>query len=87
MLYISEYYIPLYIFGLFCHICISYLSPIRLWPKPRKKYKFGKRAIPLRKSSPDSKTDFSEKSLLGIWTLILSRYDIILNIEHIIFSA
>ena len=40
------------------------------------KLQFQKRAIPLKDSSPDSKADFSEKSLLGVWALILGRYDI-----------
>ena len=34
----------------------------------------------LKNCSPGSKADFSEKSKFGIWKLILSRYDIILNI-------
>ena len=37
-------------------------------------------------SSPDSKADFSEKSLFGIWKLILGRYDIMLHIQHIILN-
>ena len=41
-------------------------------------YKFEKKAISLKNSSPDSKADFPEKPLLGVWRFISSRYDIIL---------
>ena len=46
----------------------------------QKNDKFQKRAISFKNSSPDLKADFSEKSLFGISRLILSRYDVILNI-------
>ena len=42
------------------------------------KWQVRKRAISLKNSSLDSEADFSEKSLLGIWRLILSRCDIVL---------
>ncbi len=45
-----------------------------------------KRAISLKNSSPDLKADLGEKSLLGIWDIILSRRDIILHIEHVILD-
>ena len=35
-----------------------------------------KHAISLKNSSPDSKADFSEKFVFGIWRLIFGRYDI-----------
>ena len=39
--------------------------------------KFEKRATSLKIGSPDSKADFSEKSLFGSWRSTLVRYDII----------
>ena len=55
----------------------------------QEKNKFEKRALSLKNSSPDSKVDFSEKLVFGIWTVIfniLRRYDIILDIWHIILN-
>ena len=49
---------------------------IRVWQKTMKKVKFEKKAVSWKNSSPGSKADFSEKSLFGIWRLILGRYDI-----------
>ena len=45
-------------------------SRIRVRPKTRKNAQFEKRALSLKNSSPDSKADFSEKFLFGIWRLI-----------------
>ena len=53
-------------------------------PKTKTNDKFEEMALSLKISNPDSKADFSEKCLLGIWNLILSRYDIILYIYDII---
>ena len=53
---------------------------IRVQPKTMKNDKFEKMIISLKNSSPDSKAVFVRKSLLGLWRLILSRYDIILSI-------
>ena len=39
----------------------------------------------LKNSSPDSKADFSEKSVLGILGIILSRYDLVIHIKHVIY--
>ena len=36
----------------------------------------------LRKDSPDLKADFSKKSLLGVWRLMLVRYDIVLHLNR-----
>ena len=38
--------------------------------------KFKKSPLTLKNSSPDSKADFSQRLLFGIWSLILIRYDI-----------
>ena len=38
--------------------------------------KLKQRPPPLKNSSPDSKADFSEKLVFGIWRFILSRYNI-----------
>ena len=49
-----------------------------LWYKgfaKKEKDKFGRTAIPLKNSSPDSKADFSKKSRLGVWRSIFGRYD------------
>ena len=47
-------------------------------------------SLSLKNSSPDSKADFSKKLVIGIWRLILSRYntkryiyDMIWNIKYI----
>ena len=50
--------------------------------KTMKNGKFKKRSVSLKNSSPDSEADFSEKSLLGVWRLRLSKYDITLHIYH-----
>ena len=52
-----------------------------------KKYKFEEISVSVKISSPSSKADFSEKCLLGIWRLILSRYNIKLNIYRIILNV
>ena len=56
------------------------ITGIKVWPKTAKNDKFVKKGFSFKNSSPDSKEDLSEKLVLGIWRLILSRYDIIWNI-------
>ena len=51
-------------------------SGIRVSQKLRENYKFEKKPLSLKNSSPGSKADFSEKFLFGNWRLILSRYTI-----------
>ena len=58
---------------------------MRARPQTRGNDKFEKRALSLKNISPDSKADFSEKLLFGIWRLILIRYDLILVRYDIIF--
>ena len=58
-------------------------SGIRVRPKTKKNDKFEKTEYIPQGSSPDSKADFPEKSKFGVWRLVLSRYDIVLNIQHI----
>ena len=41
-----------------------------------------KECISLKNCSPGSKADFGKKSKFGVWRFILSRYDIILCIQH-----
>ena len=45
--------------------------------------KSAKRQVSLNKRSPDSKADFSEKLVLGIQGIILVRYNIISDNQHI----
>ena len=47
---------------------------------------FEKTATSLKNSSPDWKVDLSKKSNFDVWRLILIRYDIVLNIQHIILN-
>ena len=61
-------------------------SGIRVRQKTRKNDKIEETAIFLKNSSLDSKADFWKKSTFGIWRLILTGYDRILNIEHIILT-
>ena len=50
------------------------------WAGNNEKWLVRKKALSLETSSPDSKAAFSGKLELGIWGMILVRYDIILNI-------
>ena len=40
----------------------------------------------LKSHSPDSKAEFSKKSNLGVWRLILSMYRIILHVQHLVLN-
>ena len=62
-------------------------SGIRVRPKRRKNDKFEKWIISVKNSSLDCNADFRKKSLVGVWRLILSRYDIRLHIYHIILNV
>ena len=42
-------------------------SGIRVRPKTRKNDNFEKKTLCIKNSSPDSKADFSEKLVFGIW--------------------
>ena len=51
------------------------------------KSKVRKRHMSLKNNSPDSKAYFGKKLILGVWRLILGRYDVISDIYHIILKT
>ena len=67
------------------HVCVHLPCHPNCWKQTYLIANLGvpSRRISYKNSSPDSKAVNWKKSKLGVWRLILSRYDIVLPIQHI----